>query len=341
MLLAGPAHLEEHGGALRAKLQEGEDTARAHERGLWQAIDPEGTIVAPIAPVQKAAAKVYGDMTAAAEAGMTAGERKIDDVINGYKGNVPFRELADLRSTVSAELRNELRTSGRTPAYARLSQLRSGIEDSLSGVVEEQAGRDTQAVARGELSPDQTVEAKIRGWQDAWRSERTAARAGGEGTQTVTPSRTASVSGVDRTAGQGGVGSSDIAGDQGVQSGTPFDQAAKERLADATAATRERVATYGKPSGPVGQVLRPAGERGQYQVPTSAVGKKIFTAGPGGFENVQAFRRATSDPEAFNTLQDHVASQLVQKAGRADGTLDPAKTADQLKSTFRSDAYLP
>ena len=47
---------------------------------------------------------------------------------------------------------------------------------------------------------------------------------------------------------------------------------------------------------------------------------------------MQAFRRATDDPSALQTLQDYVASRLRQAASRPDGTLDPAKTTNWLRA---------
>ena len=281
--------------------------------------------------MKDASKKIYGNLSEAAKAGLNPAERSLTNVIDNYRPVEPFRELADLRTAISTAMRNEQRTFGRTPAYARLSQLRGGIEEALSGVVEQKATQEARAVAQGQLKPEQTITANLQRQIDAWRSERAEAGVGGGGgTGTVTAGGTVAVPGSSGAARQGGSGPANAAGDQGIP--PAFDQAAQERLAQASAATLERVATYGKPSGPVGQVLRSAGQRGQYQVPAGAVGQKVFTPGPRGFENVQAYRQATSDPEALNTLQDYVASRLQRVASRPDGTLDPTKTANWLKA---------
>ena len=323
--LGGTGTSEQYGAGLRAPAQAGEDAARKDERGIWDAIDPDRTMTAAVNPVKDVSDSVYRNLSEAAKTGLTPAERNLTGVIQNYKFIEPFRELTDLRSAVSAEMRKELRTSGRTPAYARLSALRGGLEEALTASVQQKVAQDARGVARGEINVDQTSAANLRREVDARQLAGDNAGAG-----TGSGSGTAAVSGSGGTARQAGRGPANAPVYQGVPT---FDRAAQDRLAAATAATRERVATYGKPSGPVGQILQSAGERGQYKVPTSGVGEKIFTAGPGGFENVQAYRRAVAnDPEALNTLQDYVASRLQSAASRADGTLDPTKTANWLKA---------
>jgi hypothetical protein len=59
----------------------------------------------------------------------------------------------------------------------------------------------------------------------------------------------------------------------------------------------------------------------------------IFKPGPGGFETVNAFRRAVGDDHtATAMLQDTAAASLRQSAWRQDGVLDPAKFAAWKKS---------
>lgn len=73
--IGGRAPPEQQGSALRGALQDAEDTARRHEGALWRAVDPEGRLAVSMGPVQAAADRVYGDLTTAAAAGLTATER--------------------------------------------------------------------------------------------------------------------------------------------------------------------------------------------------------------------------------------------------------------------------
>lgn len=113
-----------------------------------------------------------------------------------------------------------------------------------------------------------------------------------------------------------------------AESQTTFDQAARDRLNAASAATRERADTFDR--GPVGQVLAKAGRQDQYKLPDAAVGLKIFQPGPRGAENITAYRRAVGDDAALVNLQDYIASSLRRTASNADGTLDHGKVGKWL-----------
>ena len=120
-----------YGNIFRRELQIAEDAARANERTLWQQVDPDGTLRVNPQPIQALERGVYGNMTEAGAVSITPAERQIADLIQGYRSIVPFQELRDLRSLTSTALREELYTRGQTPAYARLSRLRGGIEEAI------------------------------------------------------------------------------------------------------------------------------------------------------------------------------------------------------------------
>jgi len=329
--MGGTAPPEQQGSTLRGVLQDAEDTARKHEGNLWKAVDPDGRLAISMGPVQEAAQRVYGNLTAAARSGLAPTERTVLDVMGTYRPVEPFRELTDLRSAVSSAMRSELVTSGRSPAYARLSQLRGGIEGAISSAVEHQAAQEAHAVGRGEMSPEQTIAARINGWVDAYRTRRSSEVVGSDVGGTA-PGRTAGPALISRAAGEKDIGSGSAPGDtRGPVPSPNFDQAARERLNTATAATRDRAQTFNQ--GPVGQVLRTQGQRGNYRSLDASVPAAIFKPGPGGFETVQAFRKAVgNDRTATAMLQDTAAASLRQSAWRQDGVLDPTKFAAWKKS---------
>jgi hypothetical protein len=153
---------EQVGQNLRAPAEEARSAAKTQERALWKAVDPDGKLAVSMAPIQQAKNAVYGNLTKAGEADLSPKERSLADVIEKYRPVESFKELTDLRSSVSSSMREELRTSGRTPAYARMSQLRSGIENAIDSAVEGRAVQEHGAVARGEMSPSDTMAAKAR-----------------------------------------------------------------------------------------------------------------------------------------------------------------------------------
>ena len=120
-----------YGNIFRRELEIAEDAARARERALWERVDPDRTLQSNPQPIQELERRVYGNMTEAGAASITPAETQIAGLIQGYRPVIPFQELRDLRSLTSGALRNELYSNGRTPAYARLSQLRQGIEEAI------------------------------------------------------------------------------------------------------------------------------------------------------------------------------------------------------------------
>lgn len=330
--IGGTAPPEQRGSALRGRLQDAENAARAHEDDLWRAVDPDGRLAISMGPVKTASDEVYGNLTAAAQAGLTSTERTILQVMGGYRGVEPFRELTDLRSAVSSAMRSELLNVGRSPAYRRLSQLRGGIEDAIGSAAEHQAAQEAHAVARGEMSPEQTAAARLIAQRDAWYEQRNATAVMGQ-SATADAGANASrgprgVPSVSRGQGQARGGLRDNEGNpslprDGLQPN--FDQAARERLTEATAATNERARRYNQ--GPVGQALRTQGQRGNYRSLDAAVPDSFFRPGPKGFESVQALGRAVGDETAEAMLADTAAASLRQFAMRPDGTLDPIRFA--------------
>ena len=67
---------------------------------------------------------------------MEGEERAIFSDIGNAPDVVPFNDLTALRSRVSTAMREELRSAGQTPTYARLSQLRGSIGDAISSAAE-------------------------------------------------------------------------------------------------------------------------------------------------------------------------------------------------------------
>jgi hypothetical protein len=100
-----------------------------------------------------------------------------------------------------------------------------------------------------------------------------------------------------------------------------MDQAAAAWLRAATQATKVRASTFDR--GPVGTVLRKAGNAADYRLADAAVPAKLFSSGPGGAETIAAYRKAAG-PNAETFLHDAAAQSLNREAVR-DGVLDPGR----------------
>lgn len=322
---------EDVGEAMRAALTSRNAALKAQERSLWNAVDPDGSLALDVSPLRAAARTVESRVSPTAKP-IAGEERAIIDAINSSDPVLPFRDLTDLRSRISTAMREERRAAGESPVLARLTQLRGALENTIDTAVQRRVAQEAEAVASGAMRAEDTIEANLRRWQNEWQSNRSAATGTGDssGATGYAGSRAAPVPGVGRAEGSSGIGSRVSAGDQGLP-GQPLvpnlDEAAAERLRAASAATRERKATFNQ--GPVGETLRTNGMAGDFRSLDSSVPSKFFRAGAEGAERANLYRNAVGDAAQANAdlAQAAAASLRQSRAFRPDGTLDPVRFA--------------
>ncbi|WP_131798279.1 hypothetical protein, partial [Devosia elaeis] len=118
---------ETAGTAMREALEAARASAKAQERALWQAVDPDGTMTLGVQNSRQGANQIARNMPTSAKP-MAGEEAAIFGVVRGYGDTVPFSELSALQSRLKAEMRAERIANGDSPAYARMSQLNSSIQ---------------------------------------------------------------------------------------------------------------------------------------------------------------------------------------------------------------------
>lgn len=308
--LGGARQPEEYGQGLRGNLRESARRAKLAERQLWDAVDPQGDMTISPVPLTAAARNIQEEIAQSARP-IAGEEAAIFQQIGAYGEALPFRELIAMRGRINAALRVERRGAADAATLARLSRLRGAIENATTDVVEQRAAEAPEVMSGLALLERQATQ-----WSATSRSRSQGIGAdviGGEGGVSASP-------GTGR-AGFGRPGAPP--GDQSLSGQPAFDEAARERLTAATAATREYSDTYGR--GQIGKVLKPGDRADLFRVPDSEVPKRLFRPGNAGAEDVRAFRQATADPDAFRQLQDYAASDLRRFAANADGTLDARK----------------
>ncbi|CAL74415.1 hypothetical protein BRADO0472 [Bradyrhizobium sp. ORS 278] len=334
--LGGMGREEGYGAAMRAPAQEARDAAKEAENRLWEAVDPHRDLTMPAGPIANTARNVQGAMTRSAKP-MTGEERDIFEVAQSYGPNTPFQEVKDLRSRISTAMFQELRTNGRTPVYARLSQLRRSVEESIDGAIERQVRLDQRAVAQGRLPAEDTIGARLQREATEWARTRQAGEVVGSGVGGMGPRREGSVSAAFGTEVPNRLRNAE--GNSRVQEASPLDEAAAERLRAASAATRERAATFDQ--GATGNVLRPGARAGEYRTPDSLVPSKVFHPGANGGEDVRHFVAAVGEDRAIPIIADYAASSLRRAAVRPDGSVDTAKALAWAKQHDAALAELP
>jgi hypothetical protein len=338
--LGGVGTPEGYGADLRSVIADAEAGVRQREGALWQAVDPHNDLTGNMTRTRDAAREIAAAVPRTAKP-MAGEEAQIFGLASSLPAVAPVSELIALRSRLSSEMRAELMTNGRSPAYARLSQLRGAIQDNLTNSIADRVALDEAKVARGELAPEDAFGRWFRSGQDAWVQQRAeAGRAsasalggyagggagslpgsygteGAPGGQSALPSRAAGLPG---TTGGGGAPAS-----WPPRFGlTPtFDRDAAGRLELATEATRQRARTYGL--APVSNITAKAGASDLYRLADGNVPARFFRAGPGGYDAMQAALRAS--PDALPILEDYAALSLRNAAIRDGGIIDPAAFA--------------
>jgi hypothetical protein len=193
------------GNSIRGSMKGAEDEARRREKSLWDAVDPDGSLTVPTQGAREAAHRVYGNMTRAAEIGLTPEEKSIRELIASYRPVEAFRELNDLASQIKAAMRAELSSPGRgrTPAYARLVQLNEAIRSAITKSAAER------------ISTDPAIGSKFAQWANDWADA--TERNTGEGNGAIRAVRQGGLPSVGGEKGPFSRGSGSPARNQGVQ----------------------------------------------------------------------------------------------------------------------------
>lgn len=321
---------EAHGAAMREGLAQNEMGAKAWEKSLWQAVDPDGKLAMGAAPISNEARRIESTKPQAAKE-FEGEEAAILHAAKELASVSKFSEVTALRSRISDEMRVQRGPNGNATVLARLTQLRGVVERAIEDAAEHKAGQEAEAVRSGAMKPEETMVAKWQAKADAFQRAKAEAAGGNSGGNysTDTGGGSARVSGPSGTGLQKGRGSGNAAGTSGVSGDATanLDAEAANRIKAASAATKERAATFKE--GPVGDALAV----GDSRILDSQVGAKFFKPGPTGAEAVQTFKTAAgNDPEAMKALEGFAGLSLRKAAMNSDGTLDPAKFASWQKA---------
>jgi len=157
----GPGATPDMAGAdLRAALDKARQGAKAEERALWRAVDPEGNLALEARNTATGARDILAEMPATAkpagpeEAAIFTAARSLGDV-------APFSEMTALQSRVKAEMRAERFANGETPAYRRMTMLNDSIQRDLDAVVARRVAEDAAAVNAGQKRAADTIGARL------------------------------------------------------------------------------------------------------------------------------------------------------------------------------------
>lgn len=316
---------EDYGTGVRGAVSDARAASRTSLSKLYDAVDPNKDLTGNVSTTKAAANQIVGAMRPT-EKPMDGEEAAIFAAAQGLPQLAPAADLVALKQRVNDAAEDELSSRGATSTYARLSQLRSAINENLSTTIAQKVAADDAAVARGTLAPEDALLSRLKGEQDAFYANRTQARlASGGGAEAQAGSGSGAFPGLSGAEVPEGRGSGGAAGPQGLPPNAQptFDDAARQRLSAADTAYAQHAQTFDQ--GPVAKVLGTTGYKDQFRLPDGSVASKFFHPGPTGFTDMQALLRATDPAVSQPLIENYAASTLRRMATRDDGVVDPAK----------------
>jgi hypothetical protein len=216
--LLGPGSTPEaNGAAIRQAMEAVKADAKAARSALYKAVDPDDTLALVSSPVRDAAERIAKNVDPFGRP-LSGDEARIFSTAAQIPDTMKFNSLHAFEQDVTAAMSEERRAKGETPTYARLSQLKTAVQDAIHTAVENQARHHEAAVLTGQMAPEQTVSARLQSEISHFQNERAQAT----GTDLVgadpaaSASRTRPVSGSNGAEVSGSGRSGNAAGDQGV-----------------------------------------------------------------------------------------------------------------------------
>lgn len=118
--MGAPTTPEVAGGSMRQSIEAARAKAKAQERTLWQAVDPDGTMTIGLGGTRESTRGVVAELSPMAQP-MTDAERQIYGAIQGAGETIPLRAMRDLQSNLKTAMRAERMANGESPVYRRLA----------------------------------------------------------------------------------------------------------------------------------------------------------------------------------------------------------------------------
>jgi hypothetical protein len=334
-----PAPADVVGGNVRQLFESARADAKTHERAMWDAVDPTGTLQLTTAASRAAADRIGAEIPRSAKPA-DGEEAAIFKTASELQPTEKLSEVQALQARVKAAMREERFNNGESPAYRRLVQLNEAIFNDLGAAVSDKVTQDKQAVAAGQMRVEDTMLAKLQREQSNWYAakDNVQTRATGSGdTVGYAGGGPASVPSAPRAEGFADAGSGDAGGaprlpaDAGAKAApeASFDQAALDRLSAARGATKDRVETFDNKT--LSPIRRRPSTVSPYDMPAANVPSRIFNSRPGSADAIGKLRAAVGDEEAIKALEPHVIDRLHRVAMR-DGVLDPKKAEAFLRN---------
>lgn len=279
-------------------------TLKTGLNAIYKTIDPNGTM--GIRP-DDARAYALSETVGKTPVKENAAQPYLDRAAS-FPEMMPFKQLWDF----DKELTGAITSTDNANALRQLKGLKGSVKESMNNAIDTQHRAEAAAVARGDLSPDDTLAARIERQQQ----QPSAVTSGGPDHSAVGEGSPQGQPAAGTTGDNAGpLGASGEAGRPGLM---PLDPATAERLATANRGYGLYNRVYR--SGSVGPAIKRTPFGDEFRNSSAP----IFVPGDQGATNVREWMRANNSPEAIDNLKNIAAQRLRESVGDAD-TLSPQK----------------
>lgn len=264
---------EQLGQFLRNSIEEVRKDVQKNVSELYQAVDPEGTMALIATPVRDKVTNIVKNIDPYGSP-INENETRIYGKITNMPDVLPFRSLIELDKDITQSMK-EAKIAGQGISRERLIEAKTAVQDAINNAIEYQEAYEAAAVQRGEIAPEQTVEARVRDWVNQFQREKTGEAAPIE-SETLQPR---------------------------------MDEEAAARLREAKEAHKQYATTYR--AEPIEGAIKTTGFEGQYKVLPGAVPGKAIVKGPTGFDTAKAFIKASkASPDAIFAMKESLLNDL-------------------------------
>lgn len=147
---------------------------------LWKALPDDANVAAQ--PMKVKVGELYNSMGPEEALSLHPIETQIKNIINSYGDTINFGRFKELRSAITTAMRER---DMNPKAKGRLSQVLNGVEDAVGQSIDQQVAAEQQAVAAGQMNPEDTLANRLHtdAQRVAGQGDMAGLSAGNEGAQ--------------------------------------------------------------------------------------------------------------------------------------------------------------
>lgn len=165
--IGGENSPEQYGALVRSILEKEKTASRNQRSSLYAAIDPNQELNIVSAPIREDIGNFYGRLSPQ-EIAPSGEEANIFKNISVLPDVMKFADLTALDSRITEAMKGERAANGETRTLQRLTEMKNYVQNAIFNAAENQSNFERQAIEQGRLSPENSMEARLR---EIWNLE--------------------------------------------------------------------------------------------------------------------------------------------------------------------------